>query len=246
MLLWYGWYGFNPGSSNRISNSDVNSLSAINTTLGGCAGAISALLIQYFLKGNWDFVRLSNGLLAGLVSVTAGCAVLTPWGAIIVGLIAGLFYFGASKLVLILKLDDPVEATSVHFVNGLWGLIAVGLFMDKESFNRAYYPTDNYGLFMGGGGLLLGIQILAGVIIILWTGFWSFIFFMIINRLGYLRVVPDIELHGLDLEHIEMTDQQKRLLETRDGPFRYKSNHSKTPENTDSKSKTDDIPTLDV
>jgi len=226
-LLWYGWYGFNPGSSLKATDaSDINALSCINTTLAACAGALSAMFLQYFAKGNWDLVRLCNGVLGGLVAITAGCAVHPPWGAIIVGLIAGVVYYYSSILIFWLGIDDPVEATAVHLLNGVWGLVAVGLFADKDSIGRAYAPTEHWGAFLGGGGLLLGVELLSMVMLVVWTGTWSFILFSLINYFGYLRVSPEVEKLGLDLEHVEMTEQQKRLLEL--GPFKYDKKASRS------------------
>lgn len=128
--LWFGWYGFNPGSTLRITTAalgDVASLVAVNTTLGAAAGALSGMFTSTVLDERktgiyqWDTTAAMNGCLTGLVSVTAGCATVEPWAGFVIGIVAGWVYLAASALMLRLKIDDAVDAIPVHMFGGAWG-----------------------------------------------------------------------------------------------------------------------------
>ncbi len=188
-ILWFGWFGFNPGST-TIGDGSIGRI-AITTNLAGAAGALSAMLTAWALFKKPDASMSLNGVLAGLVGVTAGCATVSPFGAICIGLIAGiLVVFSVIFVERVLRVDDPVGAVSVHGVCGAWGTLACGLFNLKG------------GLFYGGGLHTLGIQNL-GVITAFASaiGLGMILFFALRHTVG-LRTSEKEELKGLDIgEH---------------------------------------------
>lgn len=167
-ILWFGWFAFNPGSTlGAVGNWELIGTVAANTFLASAAGGISTMFYTYFRYGQIDITMTINGVLAGLVAITAGCNVVGPNSAIIIGLIAGVLVDVAVLYIDKMKIDDPVGAIAVHGVNGLFGAIAVGLF-----------ATDG-GLFFGGGAAMLGTQAL-GVFVI---GTFSFVLTFIIMKI---------------------------------------------------------------
>lgn len=159
LLLWFGWYGFNPGSALTIyGNEAVAVQAAVTTTLGGASGCLVALVMAAAVaratKGHlvWDVAEACNGALAGLVSVTASTAFVTPWAAVIIGAVGGGIYYWAARFELeVLHVDDPLCAFPVHGCGGAWGVLAVGLFADKTMLRTIYgeSPSASYGVFMG-------------------------------------------------------------------------------------------------
>jgi len=132
-ILWLGWYGFNPGSTLGITPPGYAMGAArvvVTTTLAAAAGGITVCLLEKALGSKtWDVGAVCNGILGGLVSITAGCSVTYPWAALLIGFLGGFVYFGASKLVLnVLKVDDPLDAFAVHGACGFWGCVATALF----------------------------------------------------------------------------------------------------------------------
>jgi Amt family ammonium transporter len=208
-ILWFGWYGFNPGSALYISTAgydDVAGLCAVTTTLAAAAGAISALVTDttfgYFKTGEaeYDLTYAMNGCLSGLVAVTAGTSVFTPWAAFVVGLVGGVVYCGFSALLLKLKIDDAVDATPVHFANGAWGCLAVGLLADPDR-TSITYGSDLHGLFYSGNGNLLLVEFCGVLWIIGWVSITMIPFFLVLNFLGLFRVDALEEEVGLDISH---------------------------------------------
>jgi Amt family ammonium transporter len=207
-ILWFGWYGFNPGSTLAISPAgygDVAALCAVTTTLSAAAGAVSSMftetLLGFLVEGEteYDLTMCMNGCLGGLVGITAGCSVVEPWAAVIIGTIAGTVYVFSSKLLVLLKIDDAVDAIPVHFFNGMWGCIATGLFAAPRHTALAYGAT-NCGLFYSNANLLVN-EILGIGFIILWIGGVMTPFFILLNVLGMFRVDPLEEKVGLDISH---------------------------------------------
>lgn len=192
-ILWFGWFGFNAGSTLSGSDSSIG-LIAVTTTLSGAAGAVSSMFTVWFLFGKPDTSMTLNGALAGLVGVTAGCAVVSPLSAVIIGLVAGIIVVLSVEFIdKKLHIDDPVGAVSVHGVSGLWGTLAVGLF--------AHTPAIK-GLFFGGGFHQLAIQALGSLSVFLWVTITSSILFLTIRSTVGLRVEEKEELIGLDVgEH---------------------------------------------
>ncbi len=192
-ILWFGWYGFNAGST--LSGTDMSIATvAVTTTLAAAMGSIAAMVISWIHFGKPDVSMSLNGALAGLVGITAPTAVVTPFGAVIIGLIAGiLVVYSVEFFDKVLHIDDPVGAISVHGVCGLWGTLAVGLFANTE---------DIKGLFYGGGFGQLGVQALGAAAVFAWVFFTASLLFFIIKKTNGLRVTETEELVGLDLsEH---------------------------------------------
>ncbi|KAL7540107.1 hypothetical protein ACHAXR_009863 [Thalassiosira sp. AJA248-18] len=211
--LWFGWYGFNPGSTIRISSTelgDVASLVAVNTTLSAAAGALSGLYTSTFFDErktgivSWDTTACMNGCLTGLVAVTAPCATVEPWAAFVIGVVAGWIYLGASALMLRFKIDDAVDAIPVHLFGGAWGVIATGLFSNARRMEIAGNSTDNIGWFYewgrgSGNFTLIGIQLLAVLFVFGWTSFVFTPFCLTLKYLNWLRIDPLEEEVGMDI-----------------------------------------------
>ena len=186
-ILWFGWFGFNPGSTlGAVGNWELIGTVATNTFLASAAGGISTMFYTYFRYGQIDITMTINGVLAGLVAITAGCNVVGPNAAIIIGLIAGVLVDIAVLYIDKLKIDDPVGAIAVHGVNGFFGALAVGLF-----------ATDG-GLFFGGGTAMLATQAL-GVLVIGAFGFvFTFILMKIMQKTFGIRISKVEESAGID------------------------------------------------
>jgi Amt family ammonium transporter len=188
-ILWFGWFGFNPGST-TVGNGQIGYI-AVTTNLAAAAGAVVAMIVAWVIMKKPDASMALNGALAGLVAITCPCDGVTPFGSIIIGAVAGaLVVLSVMFFDHVLKVDDPVGAVSVHGVNGLWGTLSYGLFaMDG-------------GLFYGGGFKQLGVQALGAVTAFAWAfGIGLALFYGIKATIG-LRVTPEEELKGLDLgEH---------------------------------------------
>ncbi len=190
-ILWLGWFGFNPGSQLAM-DANVPRI-AVTTALASCTGILGAMITSWITGGKPDLSMMINGCLAGLVAITAPCAVVTPVGAQIIGLIAGIIVVFAVYAFDKLHLDDPVGATSVHLVNGIWGTLAVGLFASPNYFN------GKAGLFYGGGLTQLGIQALGVLAVGITVLAGSFILWGIIRAILGLRVSREEEIGGLDV-----------------------------------------------
>jgi Amt family ammonium transporter len=222
-LLWVGWYGFKAGSS-LAQHSDGGyylrdmARAAVTTTLSGCTAACTGLLLKRFLPkalggggAVWDLEHTCNSLLAGLVSVTAGCSTVDPWGAILCGFLGAWVYHGASCLMLRLKIDDPLNAFAVHGACGFWACLAVGLLATPA---YAYTPAQgspwrlnsegldlgpDCGLFYGGRGTLLAAQVASLLILTAWVAGCSVALFFGLKRAGIFRVSAEVEIAGCDV-----------------------------------------------
>ncbi|KXZ49707.1 hypothetical protein GPECTOR_20g564 [Gonium pectorale] len=217
VLLWFGWYGFNPASTLYIDTAaaaNVAGRAAVTTTLAGGAGGVACMVWTAFRTQAWDPVALCNGALCGFVAVTAGCHVLEPWAALLCGAGAGIIFDLGCILLLKLGVDDPLSAAPMHGFCGAWGTLFVGLLAKKEylqeSYSRTSYP---YGLFYGGGGKLLGCQVVGVLAIAAWTVGLMAAFFAILKYFNLLRVSPEEELRGLDVSR-----HQSRAYYMEDGP----------------------------
>jgi Amt family ammonium transporter len=200
-ILWFGWFGFNPGSTFNANHLRI-SVIAVNTNLAAAAGGLVALLIVYVKTKKWDVGMAFNGVLAGLVAVTAPCGWIEAWAAVVIGLIAGALVvigvFGLEKL----GVDDPVGAVSVHGINGIWGLISVGLFADGTYGNYSLDAPYVAGLFYGGGTGQLMAQVIGAGVAAAWAFGTGFIIFKVLDLIMGIRVSPQEELKGLDVfEH---------------------------------------------
>lgn len=200
-LLWFGWYGFNPGSALNLSGDGfrVAERAAVNTTLAGATGGIVTLVVIKLRDHIFDLIACLNGILAGLVAITASCAFVESYAAVIIGAIGAVVYIGAAMLLLALKIDDPLEAFPIHGAGGLWGVIAVGLFNVKRHQATAGASEKIWGAFYGGGGQLLGINIAGALIITVWTVVLIGIVFMAMKFAKILRISSEEELIGNDV-----------------------------------------------
>lgn len=195
-ILWFGWYGFNVGSTLAASDMNAMGLVAVNTTLAACAGTMSALFFVYFRTGKWDLSFILNGSLAGLVSVTAGCAFVSPMASIIIGLIGGVVVVISVSVIEALKIDDAAGAFSVHGACGAWGTLAIGLF------GMPALTGGAAGLFTGGGVDLLLTQGIGVVAVAIWVSAVSFAMFGAVKAAGLLRMPAAADSVGIDVyEH---------------------------------------------
>ncbi|MBD2317611.1 ammonium transporter [Phormidium tenue] len=197
MILWFGWYGFNAGSTLTLSNPGLVGLIVVNTTIAASTGAIAAFIYIYFRFRQWHLFCGLNGSLAGLVGVTAGCAYVMPWASALIGAVAGVLVLVVVDIIEWFEIDDPVGAFAVHGACGMLGIIAVGLFG-----HPALTTNKKAGLFLGGGFDLLGVQLGGEVAIIIFVVIFSFLMFGSIKALGLLRVNPEADRIGIDVyEH---------------------------------------------
>jgi hypothetical protein len=179
---------------------DTLGLVAVNTTLGGAMGALSALMITYMRTGEIDPAMAGNGLLGGLVSITAGCAAFEPYGAFLVGTLGGAVYVYASLFVKMkLGIDDVCDAAAVHMFCGMWGIISCGLFSaDPAAGCGVFYAATEARACPPTQGSLLGAQLTFVVVVLLWTGAMSFLMFGTLHKIGWLRVTAEKEEIGMD------------------------------------------------
>ena len=186
-ILWFGWFGFNPGSTlGAVGNWELIGDVVVNTFLASAAGGIATMFYTYFSYGKIDITMVINGILAGLVSITAGCNVVGPVSAIIIGLIAGVLVDVAVLFFDKMKVDDPVGAVAVHGVNGLFGTLAVGLFAIEG------------GLFFGGGVDLLITQFIGVSTIALFSFSFTIILMKVLKSAIGIRISNEEEEAGID------------------------------------------------
>lgn len=210
-LLWFGWYGFNPGSFAKILSPYTSGnyygqwsavgRTAVTTTLAGCTAALTTLFGKRILSGHWNVTDVCNGLLGGFAAITAGCSVVEPWAAIICGFVAALVLIGCNKLAEVVKFDDPLEAAQLHGGCGAWGVIFTALFATEKYVNEVYpgKPGRPYGLFMGGGGRLLAAHVIQILVIIGWVSATMGPLFFILHKFNLLRISAEDEMAGMDL-----------------------------------------------
>jgi Amt family ammonium transporter len=193
-ILWFGWFGFNAGSTLSAGDGSLIGRIALNTNLSAAVGGMTAMILTWAMTKKPDLSMIMNGSLAGLVAVTAPCAYIEPWAAIAIGLIGGIIVvFGVSFLDKI-RVDDPVGAVPVHALNGIWGTLAIGIFGQKS------LGLANDGLFYGGGLRQLGIQALGSITTIVFVLVVMGLVFKLIDMTMGLRVTQAEELKGLDIE----------------------------------------------
>lgn len=195
-ILWFGWFGFNPGSQLAAATADDQvaiSLVFLNTNLAACAGGFFALAISWLKYGKPSLSLTLNGILAGLVGITAGCDAVSPVGAVIIGAICGvLMIYSVDFIDRVLKIDDPVGASSVHGVCGFFGTILTGLFSTSE------------GWLYGFGPSFFGAQLFGAAIVGLWAAGMGYLIFKLLDKVHGLRVSKRVEEEGLDIyEHGE-------------------------------------------
>ena len=186
-ILWFGWFGFNPGSTlGAVGNWELIGSVVVNTFLASASGGIATMFYTYYSHGKIDITMVINGVLAGLVSITAGCNVVDPMSAIIIGFIAGILVDVAVLFFDKMKIDDPVGAIAVHGINGLFGTIAVGLFANEG------------GLFFGGSTNLLITQTIGVFTIIIFSFSITYILMKILKKTVGIRITSQEEEAGID------------------------------------------------
>ena len=196
-ILWVGWFGFNPGSE-LLADEFVSTI-AVNTMLAAAAGGFVTTITIWLVAGKPDLAMIGNGVLAGLVAITAPCGAVTPIWSVVIGGIAGVLVVFSVLFFDKIKIDDPVGAVSVHGVCGLWGLLSIGIF---ARYDDAFLGREDAGLIYGGGFSQLAVQALMAVIILAWVGATTAALFFILKKTIGLRVSAEEEIEGLDLlEH---------------------------------------------
>lgn len=203
LILAFGWFGFNAGST--LSGGDLRiAVVAVNTMLASAAGSVAAMITITYLRGKPDLSFMANGMLAGLVAITGGCAFVNSTGAVLIGLVAGVLLVAATIFVEHrLKIDDPVGAISVHGVNGAWGMLAVGLFADGTYGGGLNGVAGGVrGLFYGGGLGQLTAEIIGTVVCIALTFVAFHVFFKVVGYAIGNRVSAAVELEGLDIAEV--------------------------------------------
>jgi Amt family ammonium transporter len=206
LILWFGWYGFNPGST--LSAMDLQGIARVsfNTTMAACSAGLAALFISYYRTKKWDLGLTVNGFLAGLVAITAPCYWVDPTGAFIIGIVAAFVVVLGMDALEYLRIDDPIGAVPVHLACGIWGTLALGLFASGQY----GYPTPTgadtttvlTGLFYGVGTAQLGLQALGSAVTVGATLIVALGLMYAVKATGTLRVSAAGELIGLDIhEH---------------------------------------------
>lgn len=208
LILWFGWYGFNPGSTLSAMDFQGTGRVAANTTLAACAAGLSAMFVGFPKTRKWDLGYTVNGFLAGLVAITCPCYWVNPTGSIILGAVAGVIVVYGIDLLEWLRIDDPIGAVPVHGFCGIWGTWSLGLFATGEFGASGPISPDNSagsvlrGLFYGGGTQVLVAQIIGNLIITVSTFAIALGLMYLVNLTGTLRVSKEGELEGLDIhEH---------------------------------------------
>jgi len=206
LILWFGWYGFNPGST--LSAMDTAGIGRVsfNTTLAACSAGLTSLFYAYVRTRKWDLALTTNGFLAGLVAITCPCYWVDPVGAFFIGIGGGIVVVWGIDLLEYLRIDDPIGAVPVHMVGGIWGTLSLGLFAAGKY--GAPTPTGQdistlvTGLFYGGGIGVLKAQIIGSASITIATFIAAMALMYGVKATGTLRVSAEGELEGLDLhEH---------------------------------------------
>lgn len=197
LILWIGWFGFNAGSTVSVDGAFFGFV-ALNTNLAAGAGAVAALLISWVVLGKSDITTMLNGALAGLVAITASCAFVDTWAAVLIGFVAGILVFYSVRFFEKLRIDDPIYALSVHGAAGVWGTLSTGFFATPE-----LATVGQPGLFYGGGFAQLGVQFMGVAVSALYAFAVSFVILLIAKKvMNGLRVSEEEEIMGLDVsEH---------------------------------------------
>ncbi|GAB4216696.1 MAG: ammonium transporter [Synechococcales cyanobacterium] len=197
LILWLGWFGFNPGSTMALDANLIGHI-ALTTNLGASAGGIAAAVVAWMKFGKPDLSMVINGILAGLVAVTAPCAFISAGSSVIIGVVGGILVVFAVGFFDSIKIDDPVGAISVHLINGVWGTLALGLFADPAWLGSGMNP----GLFFGGGFGFFGTQLVGVLAVGAWSVVISAISWFVLRAIFGLRVTEEEEKIGLDIgEH---------------------------------------------
>lgn len=193
-ILWFGWYGFNCGSTLAIiGRGSIAAKVAVNTTIAACGGCLLALIVAHRLERTFNVCVAMNGILAGLVSITASCAFVSPWMAFIIGTVGSAIHYGARRLLHRLQIDDPLDAVPIHLFGGGWGLLCSGIFCTDEAVRYAGYPHVNDAC---SSGRQFGTQFLGLLIIVSWSAVFAAVYWSIARMWVGLRVSAEVEEMG--------------------------------------------------
>lgn len=221
LILWFGWYGFNPGST--LSALDMQGIGRVsfNTTLAACSAGLTALFISYLRGKTWDLGMTVNGFLAGLVAITAPCYWVDPSGAFVIGMVGAGVMVGVMDLLEYVRIDDPIGAVPVHMGAGIWGTLSIGLFatgmFGVPTPGGADTTTVITGLFYGGGMTQLVTQFIGSAAVTATTLAVAFGLFVLVKLTGTLRVSAAGEIHGIDLHEHGTVAYPEYMLHGRDG-----------------------------
>jgi Amt family ammonium transporter len=202
IILWFGWFGFNPGSTLSVDFGGVGFFAyvALNTNLAAAAGVLGAVITSWLVIKKPDLSMMLNGAIAALVAITAACAFVSPWAAIVIGLVAGGIVVIGVLAVEKVGIDDPVGAVAAHGVSGVWGTLSLGFFTVPGLADKL--ATGKGGLFYGGGLHQLGVQALGLIAVGAFTFSASFAVLWVFKRTVGIRAEPEVETAGLDVsEH---------------------------------------------
>ncbi|GCF11701.1 ammonium transporter [Dictyobacter arantiisoli] len=206
LILWFGWYGFNPGST--LSALDIQGIGRVsfNTTMAACSGGLVALFISYARSKKWDLGLTVNGFLGGLVAITCPCYWVSPTGAFFIGIVAAVVVVFGLDLLEYLRIDDPIGAVPVHLLAGIWGTLSLGLFATGQFGAPTPTGADTSsvitGLFYGGGVSLLGTQVVGSLSVVIATLVISGLMMFVLKKIGVLRISEKHEIEGMDIaEH---------------------------------------------
>jgi Amt family ammonium transporter len=202
IILWFGWFGFNPGSTLSVDFGGVGFFAyvALNTNLAAAAGVLGAVLTSWIVVKKPDLSMMLNGAVAALVAITAACAFVAPWAALLIGFVAGVIVVLGSLAVERARIDDPIGALAAHGMAGVWGTLALG-FLTVPQLAESL-ATGSPGLFYGGGFHQLGVQALGLVTVGIFTFGASFLVLFVMKVTVGIRAEPETETAGLDVsEH---------------------------------------------
>ncbi len=206
LLLWFGWYGFNPGSTLSAMDFEGIGRVAANTTLAACSAGLVAMIVGFIPGKKWDISYTVNGFLAGLVAITCPCYWVSPTGSLAIGAVAGVIVVKGIDLLEWLRIDDPIGAVPVHGMNGIWGTLSLGLFASGQYGATGAISADNSapltGLLYGGTSQVMIAQLIGSGIITVATFSVAMILMYAVNATGTLRISKEGEEYGMDLhEH---------------------------------------------
>ncbi|KAJ1453573.1 ammonium transporter family-domain-containing protein [Pelagophyceae sp. CCMP2097] len=204
LILWVGWYGFNGVSTLAIAGQGgVAAHVMMTTTISAASACLATTGIGYLVEHAIDPCYANNGILAGLVAITAGCSVVSLWGAMATGLLAAPVYFTASKLLVYFHVDDVVDAFPVHGACGAWGVLAASLFAQEFYYKRSYSDDDDraedcQGVFYGGDGGAVSAAVLFILFVVFWVGSTIGSLFLLLKYTIGVRVSKEVEELGMD------------------------------------------------
>mmetsp|Transcript_102804 Transcript_102804/g.219887 ORF Transcript_102804/g.219887 Transcript_102804/m.219887 type:complete len:558 (-) Transcript_102804:132-1805(-) len=221
-ILWFGWYGFNCGSTLGLSDAKTGALAAqvaMNTTIAAATGGLTVFFAKFGIFKKYDVGGLCNGILAGLVSITAPCGNVETGFAFLIGFIGGFIYLGSSVALKKMKIDDPLDAFPVHGACGAWGVLAAGFFDWGKNFDHTHgwsgfdCVTGDDGTCMdGGNGLMIAANIVEILCITLWVAGLSLLIFLPLRMMGLLRATDEVQKVGGDATHHSPTKAYEGVL----------------------------------